>query len=247
MAFALFERVGKGLSLTPSGLELMEHVRAMGEAATRVSLTASGRSQTVEGTVRVTATEVASAFTLPAIVARIRKAHAGIAIEIVSSNDLRDLRRREADIAIRSVRPSDPDLFARKIGVRRAYLYASKSYLKKLGALARKQDLSRADYIGFDENEQLLDALNRRGLDLSARNFPVLCGSHLVQWELVKRGLGIGIMTEDVGEAEPTVERAAPWFAAFEFEVWLVAHRELNTSRRVRIVFDILAEELSTV
>ena len=102
LGVVLFERLGKGLTLTPSGLELVEHVRAMGAAATRVSLTASGQAQSVEGTVRITASEVTSAYMLPPIIARMREDMPGITIEIVSSNALSDLRRREADIAIRS-------------------------------------------------------------------------------------------------------------------------------------------------
>ncbi len=51
LGVVLFERVGRGLTLTPSGLELLEHVRGMGEAATRVSLAAAGQSESIEGKV----------------------------------------------------------------------------------------------------------------------------------------------------------------------------------------------------
>lgn len=244
LGVVLFERAGKGLILTPSGVELVEHVRAMGEAASRVSLSASGQSQSVEGNVRITATEVASAFVLPPIVAKLRALHPGIQVEIVSSNALRDLRRREADIAVRSVRPTDPSLIARRVRNGTARLYAAKRYLARIGELRTQQQLSNATFIGFDDNEPLVEALERHGLQLSANSFPILCGSHLVQWELVKRGLGIGIMTEHVGDREPLVERVAPWLPSFEFEIWVVAHRALNSSRRVRLVFDLLCDEL---
>ena len=240
----LFERVGRGLTLTPSGLELVEHVRKMGEAATRVSLTASGQSQSIEGSVSITATEVASAFILPPIVAQLRRAEPGISIEVVASNSLRDLRRREADIAVRVNRPTDPDLIAKKLRSETAELFASERYLAQVGDLATPADLARAEFIGFDDNEAFLGGLNGLGLGLTARNFPVLSGSHLVQWELVKRGLGIGVMTSRIGDAEPGVRRAAPWLTPWEYEVWLVAHRELNTSRRVRLVYDWLTEAL---
>ena len=244
LGVALFERTGRGLALTPSGLELVEHVRVMGDAATRVSLTASGQSQSVEGSVCITASEVTSAFVLPPIVERLRRAEPGIMVEIVASNALRDLRRREADIAIRSVRPTDPDLVARRLRDDTAHLYASESYLARAGELANAEALSRAEFIGFENNEPFLNGLNALGLSLSAGNFTVLCGSHLVQWELVRQGLGIGVMITVAGDADPLVRRAAPWLPAFEFEVWIAAHREVNTSRRVRLVFDWLIEEL---
>ena len=73
LSIVLFERVGLGLELTPTGLDLLEHVRAMGEAASRVSLTASGQSQNIEGTVCISASEVFSVFLLPPIIAKLRK------------------------------------------------------------------------------------------------------------------------------------------------------------------------------
>ncbi len=240
----LFERVGRGLQLTPSGLELADHVRAMGEAANLVSLTASGRSQSIEGTVCITATEVTSAYILPPILKRLREAEPGITIEVVASNSIRDLRRREADIAIRSVRPVDPDLIARKLSDERARLYASDSYISRIGGLDNPDDLSRAEFIGFEENEQYLDGLNAMGATVAAKNFPILTANHLVHWELVKQGAGIGVMSDRIGDAETSVRRVADWLEPFRFEVWLAAHRELNTSRRVRLVFDWLASEL---
>jgi len=244
LGVALFERVGRGLALTPSGLELVEHVRTMGEAASRVSLAASGQSQSIEGTVRITATEVASAFVLPAIVAKLRRTEPGIVVEVVASDSVRDLRRREADIALRSGRPSDPGLIAVKLRDETARLYATDGYLARIGNPQSSEELSMAEFIGSEENERFLQWLNALGLDLTARNFPVLCGNHLVLWELVKQGVGIGAMPTLIGDAEPLVRRAAPWLAPFDFELWLVSHRELRTSRRVRLVFDWLAEEL---
>ena len=240
----LFERLGRGLKLTPSGLELAEHVRAMGEAASRVSLTASGQSQSVQGTVRITASEVASAFLLPPILARLRLAEPLIEIEVVATNSIRDLRRREADIAIRSIRPSDPALVAMKLSGGAARLYASPEYLDRIGGIADASDLARAEFIGFDENEPFLDGLNALGLSLTAQNFPVRTANHLVIWELVKSGAGIGVMVVEAGESEPGVRPAAPFLPDFPFEVWMAAHREVNTSRRVRLVWDWLAAEL---
>lgn len=245
LGVTLFERVGGRLVLTRGGLELVEHARAMGDAAMRVSLGASGQSQSVEGHVCISATEVTAAFVLPAIVARLRRDAPGITIEVVATNTTSDLRRREADIAIRSVRPADPDLIARKLPGSTAHLYAAERYLDEAGALDTPEALSAADFVGFAANEAFLAGLNAKGLTLTARSFPVLCGSHLAQWELVKQGLGVGVMVDRVGDAEPLVRRAAPWLRGFRFELWLVAHRELNTSRRIRLVFDRLAEELS--
>lgn len=244
LGVALFERVGRGLILTPSGLELMEHVRAMGEAAGRMSLSASGQSQSIEGTVRITADEVNATFTLPPIIKQLRRAEPGIKIEVVSSNDVKDLRRREADIAIRTAPLTDPDLIARKVGTGLGMLYAARSYLQTVGPFETKADLAGAMFVGFSDNAPLVAFLNEAGIAVSPDNFAVLSDSILVLWEMVKSGIGIGIMSQEVGDAEPLVDNVAPWLEPFEFQVWLVAHRELRTNRRVRFVYDWLADAM---
>ena len=241
----LFDRIGRTLELTPSGLELVEHVRAMGDAATRVSLTASGQSQSVAGPVCITGSEALSAFILPPIVRRLRRDQPGITVEIVASNSIIDLRRREADIAVRNTPPADPDLIARRLKDQTAHFYASPDYLEQIGGVASIEDLPKADFIGFDDMDSFLAELNARGIKLTQRNFPVITANHLVHWELVKQGVGIGVMADKIGDREPSVVRAAPFLEAFSFPIWLVARREVRSSRRVRLVFDLLAEELS--
>ncbi len=245
LGVTLVERVARGIELTPTGLELVEHVRAMSEAATRVSLTAAGQSLSLEGTISITASEVISAYILPPIVAKIRSEYPGIEIDLVASNRAQDLRRREADIAVRSFRPKDPELVARKIRDGYARLYASPAYLERLGHPTTSEELSSAEIIGFDRTDALMEGLNALGLSLTAANFPIVTENQLVQWELVKQGTGIGIMMEEIGEPEPRVRRALPDLPAIPVPMWLTSHREVRMSRRVRVVFDLLARELS--
>jgi DNA-binding transcriptional LysR family regulator len=243
LGVALFERVGRGLRLTASGVDLLEHVRGMGAAAQRVSLAASGQSQSIEGHIIITASEVISAHVLPPILARLRREHPGVSIQLVASNTVRDLRRREADIAIRSGKPSDPELTALRVRDTPGRLYATPAYLRGIGNPSSPAELSRAELIGFRAGDQLLPGLNAMGFQLQPQNFPIHTENHLVLWELVKRGLGVGAIIEEVGDAEPLVQRVLPDFV-IPVPAWLVAHREVHTSRRVRLVFDLLAEAL---
>jgi DNA-binding transcriptional LysR family regulator len=245
LGVVLFERVGRGLTLTPSGLELLDHVRAMGEAANRISLAAAGQSQSIEGKVVIAASDVYAAFLLPPILAKLRQAQPGIEVEIVVSTKASDLLRREADIAIRNFRPSEPDLVARKIRDVPARLYATPAYLDRLSNPQMPYDLRQADFISIDGSGMFLKGLNAMGFHLTERNFPILTENYLVMWELVKHGLGIGILDGAIGDAEPKVTRVLPDLAPLMFPIWLVAHRELNTSRRIRLVFDLLAKELA--
>jgi DNA-binding transcriptional LysR family regulator len=245
LGVVLFERVGRGFTLTPSGHELLDHVRAMGDAANRMSLSAAGQSQSIEGTVCIAASETYAAFLLPPILVKLRRAEPGIEIEIVTSNKPSDLRRREADIAIRNFRPTEPDLVAKKIRDFPARLYATPAYIERIGNPKLPYDLRGADFISIDGSGAFMKGLNALGLNLTERNFPILAENYLVMWELVKHGLGIGIQDGDIGDAEPHVRRVLPDLEPLMFPIWLVAHRELNTSRRIRVVFDLLAAELA--
>jgi len=215
LGVTLFERVGRSLSLTGSGLELLDHVRAMGDAASRVSLTASGQSQSVEGQVCITATDLMAMYFLPGALKRLRDMAPGIDVEVVASNDVRDLRRREADIAIRHGRPQTPE------------------------------DLTDAVFIGFDQSDELPVRLRELGLNLTQDDFKLISESDAVAWEMVKQGLGIGFMARDIAERTPGVEPVLPDLPPMFFPIWLATHRELHTSRRIRLVFDLLADVLA--
>ena len=245
LGVTLFERVGRSLSLTQSGLELLDHFRAMGDAARRISLAASGQSQAIEGQVSITATHVMATYHLPAMLKRIREEAPGIEIEVVASNDIRDLTRREADIAIRHVRPEQPDLIARLVGESSAHFYASTEYLDKHGRPETARDLSDADFIGSEHPERLLPVLNSLGLTLTRRNFKITTASWTVILALVKQGLGISLLSKEIAALTPGLEPVLPELDPIPFPIWLVTHRELHTSRRIRLVFDLLAEAFS--
>lgn len=247
LGVSLFERSGRGLKLTPIGMDLLEHVRAMATAANDLSLNATGRSQALEGSVRIGASEVMSALVLPAVVRRLRSRYPRIQIEIIPSDGVSDLKRREADIALRfySSGPRDLDLIAKKIASSTGRLYATPAYLARLGPRITPLTLQRADFIGSGDCELYIKHLNKRGLSLSQANFGVRSSNSLVQWELTKQGVGIGVMPQELGDSEPRVVRVLPDFQPFRSELWIVAHRELRSSRRIRVAFEFLAKEIA--
>ena len=245
LGVTLFERAGRSLSLSASGIQLLEHFRGMGEAAAQISLAASGQAQAIEGLVTITASDAVSAYWLPAVLKRLRAMEPGIEVEVLASNDVRDLRQREADIAIRHVRPDQPELIARLVRETSAHLYASTAYLDEHGRPDCAADLSDAAFIGFAPVERLLQGLTAMGLPLTRRNFPIVTDNSAVVLETVKQGLGIAIMPKEFAAIVPGIECVLPEFR-FPLPFWLVTHRELLTSRRIRVVFDLLAEALSS-
>lgn len=244
LGVVLFERVGRNLQLTPAGHELLAYVRSMGEAASGLSLAAFGQSEEMAGDISISASDAYAGMLLPPVLAALRRIETRITIEVIAANDASDLLRREADIAIRNFRPTQPDLVARKLRDTGAGLYASRDYLAGIAPISSPQDLRGADFIGLDNSGMLLAGLNQVGLGLTAGNFPFRCANYLVMWEMVKQGLGIGILDQRIGDADPSVVRVLPDFSPFSFPVWLVAHRDIHRNRRLRVVFDFLAGAL---
>lgn len=241
----LFERVGRNLQLTPSGKELLGHVREMGEAAARISLTASGQSQEVAGHVRITASDIMSAYHLPPLVTKLREVAPKIDIEIIASNDIQDLQHREADIAIRHLRPEQPELIAKLVQEPVAYLYAAKSYLDKVGRPKGIEDLANMEFISFGPPERMIEYMAGMNIHLPRSCFTLNCENGIVAWNLVRLGNGIAAMEEGVANATPGVEVILPRDTRIQFPVWLTTHRELHTSKRIRLVYDFLAAELA--
>lgn len=245
MGVTLFERVGKAMVLTPTGLDLLEHARAMGTAAEALGLAASGRSQAVGGVVSVSATDVVATHLLPPILQRLRAQAPGIAVEVISSNALSDLQRREADIAIRHVQPEQPELIARLVREARACFYASESWVQAHGHPRSAEDAVNAEFVGSDRNGQYLAYLRQYGLNLSEDNFTCYADHTVTHWALVRQGMGIGAMMDEIARETPGIVRVLDDVAPVRFPVWLVSHRELRTSRRIRVVFEALAEGLA--
>ena len=129
LELVLFERIGRKLELTPAGRDLLDELQGMGDAANRASLVASGRGQSVAGDVYVSTTNMFAYYVMPQIVADLQKIAPQIRIRILASNSLSDLQRREADIAVRHVAHTQPELISRKVCKAKGRIYASQSYL----------------------------------------------------------------------------------------------------------------------
>ncbi len=243
LGVSLFERVGTSLTLTQTGLELLDHFRLMGDAANRISLAASGQSQTIEGNVTISATNLMATQILPPILKKIRELAPAIELDIVTTNELSDLRRREADIALRHARPEHPELIAKLIHETTAHPYAASSFLDAHGRPNQPADLADAQFVGFEHPERFLPTLNALGLPVTRQNCNINTASGTVSLELIRHGLGIGFLPREIAEDIPGVEQVlANVLPPIPVQTWLVAHRELHTSRRIRIVFDALAK-----
>ncbi|WP_428001882.1 LysR family transcriptional regulator [Acidovorax sp.] len=244
MGVTLFERVGKAMALTPTGLDLLEHARAMGAAAQALGVAASGRSQAVGGVVSVSASDAVASYLLPPLVRRLREQEPGISIEVIPSNAFSDLLRREADIAIRHAKPEQPELIARLIRDASACFYASEDWVRTHGHPRSADDAAALPFVGSDRSGQYLGYLRQHGLPLTEANFSCYADHTVAHWALVRQGMGIGAMMDEIAQATPGIVRVLDDVPPVIFPIWLVTHRELRTARRIRVVFEALAQGL---
>jgi len=245
LGVTLFERVGRSVLITQAGSGLLEHARTMGAAAHDLALAATGTSKTVDGVVSVTATDTVAAFLLPRAVQRISEVAPGVMIEVIAADTISDLRRREADIAIRHVRPQEPELIARLLRHASAHFYASADWVAKNGHPRSARDALKHRFIGVDRSGGYLTLLQNCGLQLTESHFSVLAENTAVSWQMVRQGLGIGVTMDEIAALTPSVVQVLDDIAPIMFPIWMVTHRELHTARRIRVVFDLLAQEFS--
>lgn len=241
----LFERHGKRLSITEAGHELLAHTRAMGDAAERVALTASGQRADLSGHIRVTASDIFSAHLMPSVLTTIRNVAPLLSVDVVATNDITNLMKREADIAVRNIRPEQPELVARLVREATGQFYATKTLLDRVGRPKTVQDLAKLDWVAFGTPEQTITYLETLGVTLTRGQFHASSENGLVAWELAKAGLGICPMDTEIAKACPEMEAVLPAVLEVKFPYWLVSHREIHTSPRIRLVFDILAEAIA--
>ena len=245
LELTLFERSTRSLRLTDAGSELLQHVKGMADAASQISRVAAGQNQTIEGTVRITSSDAMAAYALPPCVVSLRRKHPGISIELVPSNEMSDLTRREADIAIRHKRPEQPDLVAKRIDDIEISLFASAEYLEAFGPAGSLADFSGASFIGFQHRERLVSQVTAMGIPVTRENFGITATTGSAMYELVREGAGIAFLPIIVAEGRLGLRRILPEAPSFKMETWLVTHREIQTSRRIRLTFDHIAENLA--
>ncbi|MGR3490961.1 MAG: LysR family transcriptional regulator [Shimia sp.] len=240
----VFERVGHGLLVTEAGEQVLAHLRQMGEAALRAAIAASGQANDVSGEVRVSVSDVAAAVVLPPIIARLRTIAPSLRIVVIATNTLSDLERREADIAVRHVRPTQPNLTARLIQEGTARFYGARDYLDRFGRPRSYAELAGHHVVCMGDLGEAEAYLRNIGVPVTGDTFSAASPSGLAVWGMAQAGLGLCPMSDVIAARDAGMEAVALDEPPIRFPVWLTTHRELHTSRRIRLVFDALAAEL---
>lgn len=241
---ALFTRGARGSVLTAAGEALVYPAKQMQQAAHALQLAASGQSQSLKGTVRITASENTSVHLLPPILASLRIKYPDIQLEIVANNAVDNLLEREADIAIRMSKPQQDTLVARHLGGLKMGGYASKEYLARKKVPFSPATMGEFDWIGYDKNPAIVNSTRALGIEITRESFAFRCDNQLVCWQAMLDGMGIGFGFTLLAERYPQLERVLPENWIPDTQVWLTAPLELRSNPRIRAVYDHLAEHL---
>jgi len=243
----LFVRTQRGLSPTEAALRLKPYAESLAATSAALFRTAAASEDVVRGTVRISASEIVGVEHLPPILARLRRTHPVLQIELMLSNRVDDLLRREADIAVRMVEPRQQALLMRSVGSLRLGLHARRSYLEARGLPRSLEDLAAHDLIGFDRETPAIRALAARHRFIDRAAFALRADSDLAQLAAIRAGFGIGICQLAVARRDPDLVHLLERDFAIDLGLWIVMHEDLRHSAPCRATFDALADGLAAV
>jgi DNA-binding transcriptional LysR family regulator len=240
----LFVRGKRGYDLTEQGDALMARGLAAVEAFAAVARQAAGQEERVAGTVRIAASDVVSAFVIPPIMARLAVEESQIEVEVVASDRVENLLRRDADIAVRMVRPTQQDLLTRHIADIPMRLCGAKTYLDRRGRPETLEQLLTHDMVGFDRNDLVIEGFAQAGVTITRNAFRFRTDNQIVYWNAVRAGNGLGFSMTPLIARSPEVELLMPEVRPPDLPMWLALHRDVRSSARIRRVADFLYEGL---
>jgi DNA-binding transcriptional LysR family regulator len=214
-------------------------------AAALVRAAEGALAEGAAGTVRITASEMMGAEVLPAILAEIQREHPRIVLELALTNRAENLLRRDADIAVRMLRPAQAALLAQRLGLVRLGLYAHEDYLARHGTPIDLADLRRFHIIGFDRDEVSARAIASADLPIDRSIFSFRSDSDLAQAAAIRAALGIGVMQDGIARAWPRLRPVLPGLLRFELDVWLALHEDQRGNPAVAAVRAGLARGLT--
>ena len=244
LGLVLFDRNGRGLLPTEAAYHLADSARIMQSGADQLARNVMGADLGASGTVRITASQPVSCYVLPPLLAQMRLSLPDVQVELVASNEVSNLLRREADIAVRMVQPQQASIIARRVGKVTLRACAHQDYLRRRGVPRQPSDLLAHDLIGGDRNDATLKGFAAQGLVVGRKQFAFRADDLIVVWQAVRAGLGVGFVSEYLIRSDSAVIPVLPKLKIEPLPVWLAVHKEIRTSKRIRAVYDFLADAL---
>ncbi|MFV8816858.1 LysR family transcriptional regulator [Haliea sp. E17] len=243
LCLPLFVRTGRRMLPTDAGLSIVESARQMQREMHAIQRLTDGQHRGLRGNVRISASEGTGSKWLVPVLAEFKRKYPEITIDLRIEARNVDLVQREADIALRMGRPTQPALIVRKLATVGFGLYASSDYLEGFGAVNGIGDLDNADWVHghFSErvDDVLLEFLSRHQL---SHRIGLSTNSPAAQIEGVRRGMGFGLLSHRWATIYPDLRQVLPDLSMQRMELWLVTHEDLRHSARIKAVADHIAE-----
>ncbi len=241
----LFTRSPAGLEPTGLALDLLPVAEAMEASSRDLLRRALSEREELAGVVRISASEVIAVEVLPDLLTSLRAGHPRLTFEIHPTNQVEDILRGDADIAIRMARPRQERLVARRVSEIEVGLFATRSLLDRLPRYpATLADVVKSGWmIGYDRNLILIEAIKRSGVECSRDDFCIRSDNDLLHLAAVRAGLGIGFIQTPLAKQTSSLLRLVPDIE-YRMEVWVAAHPQLAKVPRVAATLDTLISGL---
>ena len=236
----LFDRAPRGYQLTAAGQQAASAAERVETELLALDREISGRDQQLSGVLRVTASETFAYGVLPHLLARFRELHPRIQIVLTIDNRTLDLSRREADVALRVRRPTDTNLFGRRLtGIAWAFYGAAGSAaLKREG---RSFNFSRHTVIGWDEPVRIV-ANEWISAHVPAERVGYRSNSLVNQLLTARAGIGIALLPCYLGDPDEGVKRISGVLPDLASELWIVTHQDLKNTARIRAFLGVIGD-----
>lgn len=242
----LFLKSRNGWILTASGQKMLSTAEEIERLTISIERRTEGDDDRLEGKVHVTTTDsLAVDFVLPAI-ERVQHDYPGIQVNLTTTTRLLDLGRREADIAVRTTRPEQPDLIVKKLASREVGLFATQKYIDKYGIPVPGGGFEGhrlALYqpgITDSQDELLAGEMRHKGRVVAELD------SSMMLTTFIRAGLALGELPDYLALKYQELIRLWPERRRKNaYDVWLVMHQDLAHTARVRTVVNTLVEAFS--
>jgi DNA-binding transcriptional LysR family regulator len=241
---ALFTRSQTGLMPTEAASALRTYAESMHSTVAALERAAASQGSGVRGAVRITASDVIGVEVLPAIIADLREAHPELVVELVLTDRMQDLLRREADIAVRMTRPKQELLVARRIGAIELGMFAHREYLARHGTPKFVADVAQHALIGFDQPTLFVRSAGKSLSGWRREAFAMRTDNNLAQLALIRAGAGIGVCQAAIAHREEALVRLFARQVSLSLDTWVTMHEDLRNSPRCRVAFDALVKGL---
>ena len=241
----LFERHRAGYALTPAGEEVASLAARVDEDITAVTRRLAGQAPSPAGEVRVaTSDSLLSELLIPAL-ARFRRAHPSIRLDLVIGNAALNLSRRDADVAVRATDDPPDTLVGRRVAGIAWALYGAAGAVPAGDPVAEADVVGRADWVCLGDNLAGMRVVRFAREAVPAARLAGRFDTVLGLAQAVEAGIGVGHLPCFIGDAWPGLLRLAPPQPEYASSLWLLTHPDLRHTPRVRALLDFLAEAIA--